>query len=544
MLRFLVPAATAQDLEAELAKAVRGRSAPEQGSISSVYLDSTDRRLARAGLVWCHRQEGQRWIQRLRRVDARGGDPGRLEHEVLAPSERPDALLHAGSAPGERLLALLRRAEADGVAVAERYRCELRHSGRRLRSRGALIEVSFDRGHLIAPGARLPVCELGLRRLAGPPEALEALAQRWSERFGLQLEPRDLAERGAGLSLGQPHPPLRKARLPAYAAPAGAPQAMSAAIDECVDQIARNAVGVLQGDPGLRAEHVHQLRVGIRRLRSALRCFEGWAPQPAEDDLDGLKALFAALGACRDADVLDSGVTAELARVGAPPVQAAPTATVADPQAVLRRDEAQRALRLWVGWRDRLPVEATPAATTPAQAQEALPDAPAATAASAGTEPPSLPAAAEDRASWPAAPDPEQPPAATVPLPRRAERRLARWHARIVAEARDFDTLEEPAVHALRKRVKRQRYAVEFFAPLLRRRGSARYLARLALLQDRMGELNDLFVARTHYQALLPAQPAAWFALGWLAARLEAGRASVQQALQALAEVEPPRARR
>lgn len=534
MLRFLVPAATAPDLEAELARNVRGRSAPEQGTISILFLDTADRRLARAGLVWCQRQEGQRWIQQLRWANTRCDDGRPLDHEVLAPSDCPDALLHAGSAPGERLLALLRRAEADGVAVAERCRCELRRSGRRLRSRGALIEVSFECGHLIAPGARRPVRELSLRQLAGPPRALEALAQRWNERFGLQVEPRDLAERGAALSLGQPHPPLRKARLPSHAEGAEAPQVMSAAIDECVDQIARNAVGVLEGDPDQRSEHVHQLRVGIRRLRCALRCFENWAPQPADEELDGLKALFTALGTCRDADVLDSGVTAELARVGAPPVQAAPTTTVADPQAVLRRGEAQRTLRRWMGWRDHLAVEAAAAAPAPSPLQDTAPD-----AATAATEDPaSLPAA------LPPSQTPAPPPAPAVPLPRRAERRLARWHARIAAETQVFDTLEEPAVHALRKRVKRQRYAVEFFARLLRRRGSSRYLERLARLQERMGELNDLFVARRHYQALLPTQPAAWFALGWLAGRIEGAQGSVQRALRDLAEVAPPRARR
>lgn len=49
---------------------------------------------------------------------------------------------------------------------------------------------------------------------------------------------------------------------------------------------------------------------------------------------------------------------------------------------------------------------------------------------------------------------------------------MADWHS--------FDDLDEPGLHALRKRIERQRDAVECFAPLLRRRRRERYLAALA----------------------------------------------------------------
>jgi CHAD domain-containing protein len=123
---------------------------------------------------------------------------------------------------------------------------------------------------------------------------------------------------------------------------------------------------------------------------------------------------------------------------------------------------------------------------------------------------------------------------------RHAERRLRRWHRRIVADWNAFDALDEPKLHALRKRIKRQRYAVEFFAPVLRRRRVERYLNALAAIQDRMGELNDLFVARARYQSLAVPDPAAWFALGWLAARIAAVRALAKPELGRLAKVDPP----
>ena len=98
-------------------------------------------------------------------------------------------------------------------------------------------------------------------------------------------------------------------------------------------------------------------------------------------------------------------------------------------------------------------------------------------------------------------------------------------------------------MHALRKRIKRQRYAVEFFAPVLRRRTVDQYLKPLAVVQERMGELNDLFVARSRYQAILASDQAAWFALGWLAARIVEVRAMARPELGRLAKTAPPSAR-
>jgi hypothetical protein len=57
-------------------------------------------------------------------------------------------------------------------------------------------------------------------------------------------------------------------------------------------------------------------------------------PPPAL--VDGLRRLFAALGTARDRDVLGSGVAAELALAGAPPLALPGDADAADPAALAR----------------------------------------------------------------------------------------------------------------------------------------------------------------------------------------------------------------
>lgn len=491
--RFLVPPASRAGVAAAL---VRGRATLQRRAVLTLHLDTPDGRLARAGLRWQLRREGRRWWQRL--TDEAGD--GAVVHEVPRQAGVPDAAAHAGTAAGERLARLVRKAQARGDAVGVRFSTRLRRRLRRLRSGGAVVEVRFDEGWITAAGQRQRLCEIAFRPVSGPQQAPWALAERWRQALGLLHEPRDAVTRGERLAAGEPAAPVCKAGDTDYADDATAAEAFAAVLDECLAQITGNAVGLIDGDAAQRMEQVHQLRVGLRRLRTALRCFEGWVPAPPAALVDGLRAWFTTLGRCRDSDVLEQGVLAQLARAGAPLLAAPPGPAGPDPATVVRAADTQRLLLAWLAWRATLV---------------------------AG------PAAAVEAAGLPPRPEPA--------LPRRAARRLRRWHARIVAAWRAFDDLDDAGLHALRKRIKRQRYAVEFFRPLLRRRQVERYLVALAAIQDRMGELNDLHVARDRYRALAAPEPAAWFALGWLAARSAALRAQAGPELARLARLDPPR---
>ncbi|MDE2370301.1 MAG: inorganic triphosphatase, partial [Burkholderiales bacterium] len=343
-LKFRVPAAQRAALVAEMA---RGHC--ESLSLAAIYLDTPDRRLARAGIAWRLRREGRRWVQTLKGAVA--GSLARFEHEVERPAASRDASLHAGTEVGDRLIAILDAARAEGIEPEVRFRTEVRRSARRLRSGGAVIEVALDEGRLVAGDASARILEVEFELVSGPPAALLALAERWRRRHALTYDPCTKAERGDRLAGGAAHPAPRRAKRLRYAADATAQQAWQAVVDECLDQITRNAAALCDGDPALRVEHVHQLRVGIRRLRSALRCFDGWVDAVPDALVEGLRELFATLGRARDIDVLGSGVVAELLRAGAPPPRLPPVDAGSDPVAALRADAAQRLLLAWVAWR-------------------------------------------------------------------------------------------------------------------------------------------------------------------------------------------------
>lgn len=337
---------------------------------------------------------------------------------------------------------------------------------------------------------------------------------------------------------GEPEPPLpvqqrawpapgevaaagpRQARVPRYKAGGSLEQAAAAVFDECLEQILCNAAGLLDPADAWRVEHVHQLRVGIRRLRSALRGFRGPVAPPPDEWVTGLRRLFAELGDCRDRDTHDQGVAAGLVEAGAPPLPD-PADALRTPAQIVGDTGTQQMLHGWMAWRASL-------------------DRPAVTVSWPLAAPPSIPSAAATLHPAAAGDRVRAAKRAAGNWHKAVHKRWCRWHRRIVAQAARFDELDEPTVHQLRRRIKRLRYMAEFLSPILDPRALRRTLEVLAPVQDGLGELNDLRLARARYEALRQTLPQAWFALGWIAARTQAVRGQLRPGLQRLVRTPVP----
>ncbi len=483
-LKLQVPAARLRGVTAAV-----GTPAARTVRLQAVYVDSAERDLARAGIALRLRREGPRWVQTLK---ALGADRlQRLEHNVpreggAAQPPAVDPALHAGTPAGERLAAVLRRLPPDALQPV--FRTDIRRTQRELRVRGGALELALDRGRILAGGRALPVCELEIELLRGSPALVIAQARRWVARHGLWLDLQSKAERGERLARGEAQPAAASARPPAYPAGADLAAGRRAVLAACAEQVLDNASAVASGVHG--DEHVHQLRVGLRRLRSALRLFDG--DHPDDPLAAGAGALFGRLGAARDQAAIAGPLHEELQRalaalgleLAAPRLPAAPEA--ASPADLLRAPAAQALL-----------LDLLQALQPAPLAAEAAPPAVALKAHLAGV--------------------------------------LQRWHKQVAAQAPRFAELDDEARHRLRKRAKRLRYAVEFAAPLFEAKKVRRYLQPLRLLQDRLGAFNDVCVGLAGYRGAAGSDAASAFALGWLAARREQRLAECAPALQALA---------
>jgi inorganic triphosphatase YgiF len=502
-LKFQVPDQSRRAIDA----AVRAGDS-RRTRLQAIYFDTPDRRLAAAGLALRLRKEGRHWVQTLKAAGPSAMQ--RFEHNVAligAPSvptgavPSADPLRHAGTPVGDRLAAALAALPGEEAPprLAVQYRTDIWRRSRTLRATGGSVELAFDSGEIVAGSRRWPVCELEIELVRGRPLAVIDVARRWVRRHGLWLDVRSKAERGDRLARDATVGPAVKAAAVRLARETSADAALQAVIANCLQQILPNASEIADGR--CSDEHVHQLRVGLRRLRSALRFFDGWTAHvdPAWDER--LAALFRQLGVARDRDALAASLLPALREAGAPLFELPPAPEAPTPSELLRATGATLLLLdLLAGQVDV-------------------------------GGPPALQPATTSVTGALAAPAP--------PLADAVAKRLRRWHRRVARAARRYDELDDVARHLLRKRVKRLRYAAEFAASLFKGRAVARYLAGLAPVQDSLGRYNDLCVGLATYRSAVGDDPRAWFAIGWLTARREVLLAQSAAALKEFARCEP-----
>jgi CHAD domain-containing protein len=96
------------------------------------------------------------------------------------------------------------------------------------------------------------------------------------------------------------------------------------------------------------------------------------------------------------------------------------------------------------------------------------------------------------------------------------------------------------ARHELRKRGKKLRYALQFCESILPQRRLGAYKKSLARVQNILGEMNDLIVARERFVGLRDTQPSAWFACGWITSRLDALTIEATHAFKVLSQTHRP----
>lgn len=518
--------------------------------LHAMYFDTPERELARARIAIRLRQEGPDWVQTLKMP---GADAiSRIEMNHPRPGPVLDLSVYAGTEVEAALSAI--KGE-----LGLRYETDVQRLLRKVRTRYGTVELAYDTGILRAGALELPISELEFELVSGRPAAIFSAARGWQQRHALILDPRSKSERGDALAqLAQrlaevdatPGDDLETRRAQAIAqfwAPRGAasvklrddmtpPQAMGAIAAECLDQICRNAAVLAEVDTeGVyragNSEHVHQLRVGVRRLRSAWKLFDGWIAPIPDSLLQGVRTHFAAFGANRDQDVLNETVAPALMRAGMPviPMEAAPPEE--DAQTIAGGQAFQAWLLELLEWTLDVP---------PVQ-----PEADSQTIAN-GTPTDAAPEPAirlEGGVAGPTIMPTIIPMLTPEPQPQRLHkllaRRLHRWHGKVADQGTHFASLDIPTRHELRKRGKRLRYGLSFAESLLPAAKLRGYRKLLSRVQDVLGEINDLAMAKDYYQSCTATHPQAWFALGWISARLDELVIEAQMAFDDLAQSKP-----
>lgn len=487
-LKILLDESQEKRLRVAPALAAMATGRARTSTLQSVYYDTPDQALRAAGIALRLRRKGRSWVQTVKKAETpiSGGLSQPIEDEVAVRGQTL-ALERIGSDDlREEVIGLAR---AGLAPVAE---TTLKRTTRLLRSdRGALVELAIDVGEVRAQGKAAPLREAELELVEGHPGDLFAMAAELFTRGPVRLSNQSKSARALMLAeKGHAIEPLapRKARRIVLEPDQTAEAAAGVALGACLDQALANIpVTVATDDPG----GPHQLRVGLRRLRSAISAFR---PVLGRESLapigDAARRIAAEVGRLRDLDVLIDEMIAG----------AADRHPGERGLAVLR--DAFEARRTRVREEVRTFLCGAEATAFGFQAASFL----------AGR-------------GWLDPADHDQTVRLAEPVRKLARRRLdKRWKA-LSAFGHRIEALSIPERHEMRKEIKKMRYIAEIFRSLADPDRFTAFRQALRALQDDFGALNDVAMAEAYLVAAdAPAadDPAAQRAVGRLIGGAEA----------------------
>ena len=426
----------------------RGRAATSR--LYSIYYDTPEFSLRQQGVALRLRRIGARWLQTLKSAGrVEGGLHQREESETAVPAQilNYPALAQSGAAAVFADPGLPLRLQPVFATDFKRTSWKLEPAA------GAEIEFCLDRGAISAGPAQVPISEIELELKRGPPEQLLEFALKLLQTVPLRLEPASKAERGYALVSGLSAAPV-KAAAPALQPAMTVTEAFRIVVFSCVTHLQANERGLIESDD---PEYLHQARVALRRLRSALSVFNrAFSRALFEESVVELRWLGRCLGPARDWDVF---ATETLPLV----CQAFP----GEPG---------------LHWLTERTAELRSAADS--SAREAV--------ASARYTVLLLKLTGMFvRETWQTPADDAAAAARALPLSEFAAGLLERRHKKVMKGGHSLSELDPVRLHALRIEIKKLRYAADFFSALYNKGAVRDYLTTLADLQALLGELND-----------------------------------------------------
>ena len=426
-------------------------SGPKTRKLTSTYFDTDDFVLKNQAIALRVRRSGRQWIQTVKGGGSvQAGLHQRDEWEAPVAHSTPDftKITHPSLIPLFASAELRQHLHPVFVTEFNRTVWLLETEA------GDRVEMALDQGEVRADPGKSAISEVELELKAGNPAALYELALALQEAVPLRPENASKAERGYALCVASAPLPAVKATRPEVAREMTVDAAFRAIAWNCIGQLQDNQSRLLQGyDPEL----IHQMRVAVRRLRSALNLFGAAAPGIKDAVLTAeLRWFVGELGPARDWDVFLS--------------ETLPPVIEALPQGAGLALLQQAAATLCQAARE----QACAAATSPRYYRLLL---------------------TLGRWLW-REPWRDEAEAAGLarldqPLAAFAAAMLGRRHRQLRRRGGNLAQLNAEQRHALRIAAKKLRYAAEFFSGFYPRKATRRYLQALADLQDELGVLND-----------------------------------------------------
>ena len=270
----------------------------DRQTLYSVYYDTSDLALYKARLTLRVRHTGKGYVQTIKSMNGEVElfDRPEWEHEIKGSD--PDL----GVASGTPLEPLLKAGVGENLRPL--FRTGIERGVYHVTSNASEIEIAVDRGVIETGQRRAPVHEVELELKRGNSAELFRLARSLAASVPLRLAVKTKAERGYELAANAA-PGAEKAKQLDLDERLTCQQAFRAIGQNCLRQIIVNERGTCAGD----AQSLHQMRIGLRRLRAAIVAFEKVVADEEQKRINAeLKWIANELGPARDLDVFEADV--------------------------------------------------------------------------------------------------------------------------------------------------------------------------------------------------------------------------------------------
>ena len=478
-LKFQIP----KDKRELIFKALQ-RKTVQHKTLKTQYLDSKQFDLSQHSILLKQRLENDEWLKTLQALSLNPIQLFEID-EDLTSSENKTQLAHYHKVKNipEKIQKWVTEIEAQLIV---QFETEIERSTTLFNFQNSQIIVELDRGFMHVNQAQFEIYEVKFKLKQGTIQDLISFILPRVKRYGLWLDTRNKVQQGFQLVQNIQESPTQL-QIPLNLDKSNSTEiALKKVIYNCLQHLLPNSTAIASGH--FNSDHIHQVRVAIRRLRSALKTFANWSQHIDLCWETELTNLFRSLGRSRDLSMIHDEILPKLEMLNAPKIQLE----------IDSLDENNKISSLFKS----LNFESLVLSLIQFIYQNTN----------------------------------EQ---SSKSVKKTIHKNLDKLHQSIKLDAENFLSLEIEARHRTRKRLKRLRYSLEFISSLYDEHTVKGYIKRLKPAQESLGKYNDFIVAENRLKPYVPAQPEVWFTLGWIAAEKQHLLIQSQQDLLHFAQAIP-----
>ncbi len=428
---------------------------PKTCKLRSVYFDTADLKFFQAGISLRLRKRGKKYLQTAKSgTKIRNGISNPIQVECLVKSNYPDISKFKSGKFKTNLANII-----SGAPLKPIFETSIWRTTRKIKvNRIGTVELAIDQGEIQAGTRKKKIQEVELELISGHPCSLLSAAETLFSMEKIKLSEKSKAAQGyeilnGGTSIQLASLTPENGRQPKLHRKMTGQEALVQIGTSACDQILHNYKVVLESnDP----EGPHQLRVGLRRLRTALRILK-----PGKDNAEmnqfkrDTRDLARIVGHLRDADVLLEDIYMPAAK------------------RVLENSDQSLILKALTAHRERLLQKVSKSLTSSTWTAFRLNciffDLFVQRLLNQCDSPSRL--------------------GRIIPI---SSRELDKRWRRVNRWGKNINKLSVAQRHEMRKELKSLRYATEYFQQLYPHKESQRFLKQLKRLQDIFGYLNDV----------------------------------------------------